>query len=145
MRGPSSALRYACIMPMSCMFSCVGEVTRVCETCIFPCICVLLSARLCSCFVLPHSAQGHVLSRKRKRAEKPETKVLWLIWTIDFTLTVDLPLIHGHTSADVRGTVSILSHTETYRKLHYAYTLHRRLTLMDSALPWRKYNSKSMR
>lgn len=37
------------------------------------------------------------------------------------------------------------AHAHTHRKPCYAYTRHRRFPLMDSPLPWRKYNSKSMR
>jgi len=50
----------------------------------------------------------------QKRTEIPEIRVPWLIWNIDFTLTVDLPLIHGHISADVREKVSV-----PYRRLSF--------------------------
>lgn len=100
-------------------------------------------------YVLPHSAQGHILSGKG--AEKPKLRVLWSIWNIDFTLTVDLPMIHGQTSADVRGKgFHQLPHARAQMYIHTGGLImhtHRikRFLLMDSPLPWRKYNSKSMR
>lgn len=106
---------------------------------------------VCVCVCSPSLSPRACLVQKKSWKKKTEIGVLWLIWNIDFTLRVDLPLIHGHTSADVRGKVSICFHMDAhtytrivYRKFHYAYP-HRRFSLMDSPLPWRKYNSKSMR
>lgn len=133
----------ACIMRMSpCVFGFyfffsartqsatlhAGKCTDLFFSCICMCSCLLCAcarqvgalysvqqSTLCVC-VLPHSAQGHVLSRKELKNQRQG--VLWLIWNIDSTLRVDLPLIHGYSSADVRGKVSICSpmdaHTYTY-------------------------------
>lgn len=97
----ANELSYVCF---SCSL-CAHRMAKLsANACIFfACVCSYLLyvyvhecyiVQYCNMCVLPHLAQGHVLSRER--AETPATGVLWLICNIDFTLTFELPLIHGH-------------------------------------------------
>ena len=91
----------AWILSWICIWCCL---LRVLCVCVRACVCVRQVG------MLQRSIVQHVCSPSlspraclvQKRAEKPETGFLWLIRNIDFTLTADQPLIHGHTSADVR-------------------------------------------
>lgn len=114
----------------------VGETLASANACISLCICVSAGGRAVA---LPHSAQGHVLSRKGLKNQRRGGPVVNLEhwFYINSRLATDswpfMDSIRSHTQD-----------THTYRKLHYAYTRHRRFPLMDSPLPWRKHNSKSM-
>lgn len=125
-----------------------NEPARVCLNCadpLFPCV-----RRMCA------RARSPSLSPRarlvQKRAENPETEVLWLIWNIDFTLTADSPAdsrphkcrCKGKGSRRLpRGRTRAETHVHA-RRVHYAYK-HISFLLMDSLLPWREHNSKSMR